>query len=327
MAGRSRSGRRRPAPAGRVLRPRRRRSAGRGAARRPRRPERAMSSARATSCVVPVRGSTRRQPVRVRRMPCASGGPSTSPGGASRDSSAGRSSNMLKRFAAFDVPCRAHSSTASAAASSSSSSRCRSSGSNPFRTWSLKPRSGAPIPTRSRLNFSVPSSPITERSPLWPPALPPSRNRSLPNGRAKSSVTTRRSTSGACSRARTFRTASPESFIQVSGLTSVRSIPRNRPIATADASRVAALARPAGSIGQPVEDHPADVVARLRVLVARIPEADNDFQGGSEQRAGPAGRVGAIQPKRARIPSGGPAAMVAATPGLNLPGPTGPMTL
>ncbi len=40
-------------------------------------------------------GRIRRQPVRVRRMPSASGGPSTSPGAASRSVSAGRSSNML----------------------------------------------------------------------------------------------------------------------------------------------------------------------------------------------------------------------------------------
>ena len=53
-----------------------------------------------------------RHPVRVRRTPDSSGGPSTAPGGATSVSSAGRSSNMLNRFAAFEVPCRAHSSTA-----------------------------------------------------------------------------------------------------------------------------------------------------------------------------------------------------------------------
>ena len=76
------------------------------------------------------RRRTFRQPVRVRRTPASSGGPSTSPGGATRVSSAGRSSNMLNRFAAFDVPWRAHSSTASAAASRSPSRRSRSSGWN-----------------------------------------------------------------------------------------------------------------------------------------------------------------------------------------------------
>ena len=82
-----------------------------------------------------------RQPVFVRRIPSGPGGPSTSPGGATRSSSAGRSSNGLNRFAALFVPSRAHASTASAAASSSSSSRCRSSGANCVRTWSMnRPR-------------------------------------------------------------------------------------------------------------------------------------------------------------------------------------------
>ena len=89
----------------------------------------------------------------------------------------------------------------------------------------MNPRSGDPIPTRSRLNCSLPSSSMTDPRPLWPPDPPPSRKRSLPNGRAKSSQTTSSSLSGACSRARTLRTASPESFIHVSGLTIVRSQP------------------------------------------------------------------------------------------------------
>ena len=53
----------------------------------------------------------------------------------------------------------------------------------------MAPWPGSPIPTRRRLNFSVPSSSIIERNPLWPPWLPPSLKRSLPNGRAKSSAT------------------------------------------------------------------------------------------------------------------------------------------
>jgi hypothetical protein len=36
---------------------------------------------------------------------------------------------------------------------------------------------------------------------------------------------------------------------------------------------------PAGSIGQAVENHPADVVARLLVLGAGIPEANDDLHG------------------------------------------------
>ena len=158
-------------------------------------------------------GRTLRQPVFVRRTPSAPGGPSTSPGAASRSVSAGRSSNLLKWLAALLVPSRAQASTASAAASSSSSSRCCSSGAKRDRTWSIAVRSGSPIPTRRRLNFSVPRSSTIERRPLWPPGPPPSRNRSLPNGSAKSSATTSRSTSGACSRWRTLRTARPESFM------------------------------------------------------------------------------------------------------------------
>src|SRR5450759_2861486 len=40
---------------------------------------------------------------------------------------------------------------------------------------------------------------------------------------------------------------------------------------------VAALAAPAGPVGQPVEDHPADVVPRLLVLRARVAEAHDDL--------------------------------------------------
>ena len=109
---------------------------------------------------------TSRQPVFVRRTPSGPGGPSTSPGAAVRVGSAGRSSNVLNRFAALLVPSRAHASTASAAASMSSSSRSRSSGWKRLRTWSTAPRPGSPMPTRRRLNFSLPSSSMIERSPL-----------------------------------------------------------------------------------------------------------------------------------------------------------------
>src|SRR5450759_4176487 len=40
---------------------------------------------------------------------------------------------------------------------------------------------------------------------------------------------------------------------------------------------ISALAATAGPVGQPVEDHPADVVPRLLVLSARVAEADNDL--------------------------------------------------
>ncbi len=75
------------------------------------------------------------------------------------------------------------------------------------------PLAGSPMPIRSLATFSVPSSSMTDRRPLCPPCEPLSRNRSLPNGRAKSSVTTSRSASGTRSRASSLRTARPESFM------------------------------------------------------------------------------------------------------------------
>ncbi len=45
-----------------------------------------------------------------------------------------------------------------------------------------------------------------------------------------------------------------------------------------------ALAGPARPVGDAVEDHPADVVPRLRVLLARIPQADDDLHRTSRAR-------------------------------------------
>ena len=75
------------------------------------------------------------------------------------------------------------------------------------------PRPGSPIPTRRRAYFSVPSSSMIDRSPLCPPCEPDSRKRSFPNGSAKSSAMTSISPSGTRSRARSLRTALPESFM------------------------------------------------------------------------------------------------------------------
>ena len=104
-------------------------------------------------------------------------------------------------------------------------------------TWSIAPRSGSPIPIRSRLNFSVPSSSTIDRRPLCPPCEPDSRNRSLPNGSAKSSVTTRSSPSGTRSLASSLRTAIPESFMNVWGLARIRSRPLYRSSSVELASR------------------------------------------------------------------------------------------
>src|SRR5450759_2453944 len=79
---------------------------------------------------------------------------------------------------------------------------------------------------------------MIERRPLWPPWLPPSRKRIFPKGRLNSSVTTSSSWSGARSRAISLRTATPESFMNVSGFASTRSRLRKRPCTTALASRV-----------------------------------------------------------------------------------------
>ena len=47
------------------------------------------------------------------------------------------------------------------------------------------------MPTRRRGKSSPPSSSIIDLSPLWPPELPLARRRKLPNGRSRSSPTTR----------------------------------------------------------------------------------------------------------------------------------------
>ena len=229
-------------------------------------------------------GRIRRQPVRVRRMPSASGGPSTSPAAASRDASAGRSSNMLKRLAALFVPSRAHASTASAAASTSSSSRAASSGVKVERTWSIAVRSGSPMPTRSRLNFSVPSSSMIERRPLWPPAPPPSRNRSLPNGSAKSSATTRRSLERRALAGQDLADGEPR-LVHVRQRLDERQVEAS--IAAADDVRRVSLATaavPAGAVGDAVHDPPADVVPRPGVLRTRVAEPDDKLHKTSMTR-------------------------------------------
>ncbi len=105
--------------------------------------------------------------------------------------------------------------------------------------------------------------------------------------------------------------------MNVSGLTSVRS----RPWIAARDDRAGvlrpALARPAGLVGETVEDHPADVVARLRVLVARVAQADDDLHGSSasDRRAEHA--------EGARSRPGGPAPMVARSPTRRPTAPSG----
>ena len=161
---------------------------------------------------------------------------------------------------------------------------------------------------------------------MWPPGPPPSRNRSLPNGRAKSSVDDEQVGERRVLAGEDLPHREPDSFIHVSGLTSVRSIPRNRPIATADASRV-----------RPLPAQPARSASRSRTIQPMLwrvfaywspgfPRPTTIFKlAPSSER--PCRARGAISPNGPESRPGGPAAMVAATPGLNLPGPKGPMTL
>ena len=58
---------------------------------------------------------------------------------------------------------------------------------------------------------------------------------------------------------------------------------------------LAALARPAGTLGQPVHDQPADVVARPGVLGPRVPETHDDLHVTSTtRRRAPDRRPGAL---------------------------------
>ena len=127
--------------------------------------------------------------------------------------SAGRSSNVLKRLAALLVPSRAHASTASAAASRSSSSRCCSSGAK------LRQDVVDGVPVRL-------ADPDPQPAELLGPELVDDRAQAVVAAGAAALAEAQlaerqrevvgddsRSASGACSRARTLRTASPDSFM------------------------------------------------------------------------------------------------------------------
>ncbi len=253
-----------------------------------------------------------RQPVLVRRMPSGPGGPSTSPGGASRSVSAGRSSKLLCWLAALFVPTRAHASTASAASSSSSPRRCRSAGSNRDRTWSMKLRSGGPMPIRRRLNFSVPSSSMIERETVVAAGPAAFAEAELAEGQREvvghdEEVAERGVLAGEHLAHRDPALVHERERLDQGQLQAVEA-PRD------DRARVlrSTLARPAGLVGEAVEDHPADVVARLLVLAARVAQADDDLHD-------PSAHWRAEHAERARSRPGGPAAMVSA-PALAAPG-------
>ena len=97
----------------------------------------------------------------------------------------------------------------------------RSSGVNFDNTKSTSPiclRTGSlPVPSLRRGKSSLPSSRIVDFNPLFPPAEPRSRKRSLPKSRLKSSQTMRRSEVVGLQKLTTARTPRPTSLQKVCG--------------------------------------------------------------------------------------------------------------
>ena len=223
-------------------------------------------------------GRMRRQPVCVRRIPSASGGPSTSPGAASRVVSAGRSSNMLKRLAALFVPSRAHSSTASAAASRSSSRRCCSSGAKRVRTWSTaRPvRLADPDPQPAEL---LGPELVDDRAQAVVAARPAALAEAQLAERQREVVGDDEQVDQRGVLARQHLADREAGVVHVGQRLDERQVEAPE-AAHGDVGRVAlaALAGPAGALGDPVHDQPADVVARAGVLRAGVAETDDDLQ-------------------------------------------------
>ena len=124
-----------------------------------------------------------------------------------------------------------------------------------------------------------PARATIERMPLCVPALPCSRMRSLPSGRSKSSYTTSRSSSGAWCLASSLAHGDAGQVHVGRGLDEhqihvlVPAADRRRRVARLG------MAGPAGPLGQPVQHHPAHVVARRFVLLARVSQAHDDLHG------------------------------------------------
>ena len=78
---------------------------------------------------------------------------------------------------------------------------------------------GRPIPIRSRRNAPVPRRATMSRSPLCPPWPPPSRSRTSPNGRSRSSWTISKPSAVGRQRSTALRTTSPLSFMKPAGRT------------------------------------------------------------------------------------------------------------
>ena len=171
------------------------------------------------------------------------------------------------------------------------------SGWNVPRTWSTNPRSGAPMPTRRRLNFSVPSSSMIEPQAVVAAGPAALAEAELAERQGEvvgddEQVGQRRVLAGedlADGDAAVVHEGQRLDERQVEAV-----------VATGDdGARVPrpALAVPAGPVGQPVEDHPADVVPRLGVLVARVPQAHDDLHqaSGIAWPAGHAERPGSVR--------------------------------
>ena len=119
---------------------------------------------------------------------------------------------------------------------------------------------------------------MIERRPLWPPWLPPSRNRSLPKGSAKSSVTTSRSCERRVLAGQELADGEP-GIVHVGQRLDQREV--EAAVAALDDVRgiaLAARAGPAGPLGEAIEDEPADVVARAGIRRTRVPETDDELQ-------------------------------------------------
>ena len=160
------------------------------------------------------------------------------------------------------------------------------------------PRPGSPIPTRSRLNFSVPEL-VDDRAQAVVAARPAAlaepqlaeRQREVVGDDEQ--VDERRVLARedlAHREARVVHVGQRLDERQVEAAEAAR-----RRLATRRAARP--LPGPAGPIGEPVQHHPADVVARLRVLRARVPEADDDLHVDGDPRGRPAPRGHGERPR------------------------------
>src|SRR5579875_200853 len=146
---------------------------------------------------------------------------------ASSASSPGGASRWLKCDIAAPAPLARIISTASAAFRIIPPAISRISFPIGARTYAAKSPGGnsGPTPSRTRKNLSVPSAPITDLRPLCPPALPCSRMRTVPHGKATSSLMMITCAGSAPYRSTKSATAWPLAFMNVCGFASATSCP------------------------------------------------------------------------------------------------------